>query len=198
MPKLRSERVSARRALPRGQAMITDDDDSGSASAPGAAGPAEEGGEGVSESVISSEELSLASSAAAAADGEDGGAAAVLDFPALSAKELAVSPAACVVLMTARASCLCRRTWLRWWCRLALTPLRPVDHVRVSVGIGHRELPALVCALARRRALVVESFFSLRVLRSSSCALIRLCASANVMAACFYARNTKLTTLLPS
>jgi hypothetical protein len=76
------------------------------------------------------------------------------------------------------------------------TPTLPVDHVRVSVGIGHRNLPALVCALARRRALVVESFFSLRVLRSSSCALIRLCASANVMAACFYARNTKLTTLL--
>jgi len=39
------------------------------------------------------------------------------------------------------------------------TPTLPVDHVRVSVGIGHRQLPALVCALARRRALVVKSFF---------------------------------------
>ena len=93
MPKLRSERVSARRALPRGQAMATDDDDSGSAPA----GPAEEveGGEeavvnGGNESVIASGELT---SMASATDGDDGAAAAVLDFPALSAKELSVSAA---------------------------------------------------------------------------------------------------------
>lgn len=93
MPKLRSERVTTRRALPRGQPMATDDHDNDEdQSAPAGAAPA--AGESeveVTESVISAAELASASAAAAATDGDDDGAAAAeLDFPALSAKELSV------------------------------------------------------------------------------------------------------------